>query len=323
MALTASAKAREASSPAPRSERDQRMMRRAVRLVWLVPAGLACWRDLKRSTRRPGPQKRFPSEPRPDHELDEAPFGYDLRRGAAAYAPIVGAIGGFVVPAVVLVFEIASRHRLVHGGRTEILLGRATALLVLGLIACLLGAFAFAAIGAERKTTPSLIAAVLYAGVGTTIGVVAIMAAFEALAALYLEEARDLFAGITIGAALAGVMLVALVLGDAWSAQPAPGWLKTRGDCNRWAQRSSLAAGLPVLAAGTLYFAGIRIAAEGAALHVIVAAGIGLSIAASLGSMFRTVRGDGGEDRPVEKREVIGAMGLLTIYLVALVLLMP
>jgi hypothetical protein len=291
--------------------------------MWLLPAGLACWRYLERARRRAGPQTQVAPEPRPERGLDEAPFGYDVRRGAAAYAPIVGAIGGFVVPAVVLVFEIASRHTLVHGGRSEVLLGRATALLVLGLIACLLGAFAFGAIGAERKTTPSLIAAILYAGVGTAIGVVAIMAAFEALAALYLEEARDLFAGITIGAALAGVMLVALVLGDAWSAPPAPGWLKTRRACNRWAQRSSLAAGLPVVAAGTLYFAGIRIAAEGAALHVIVAAGIGLSIAASLGSMFRTVRGDDGGDRPLEKREVVGGMGLLTVYLVALVLLMP
>jgi MFS family permease len=235
----------------------------------------------------------------------------------------VGTVGGFVVPAVVLVFEIASSHPLVHGGHPEHLLGRATALLVLGLIACLLGAFAFAAIGAERKTTPSLVAAVLYAGVGTAIGVVAIMAAFEALSTLYLHEAQDLFAAITLGAALAGVFLVALVLSDAWSATPAPQWLKMRSDCNRWARRSSFAAGLPVAAAGALYFLRARIAAEGAALHVIIVAGIVLSLTATLASMFRTVRDDDGKDRPLKQWEVVVAMALLTTYLVALILLMP
>jgi len=256
---------------------------------------------------------------------EQARAGYDVRAGAAAYAPIVGAIGGFVVPAVVLVFDIASRHHVAHGGRTEALLGAATAFLVLGLISCLLGAFALAAIGAERSTTPSLIAAVLHAGAGTAVGVVAILAAFEALAALFFGDAELPFAAITVGAAVAGVVLVALVLGDAWST-PVPGedyWLTTRRQCNHWAIIFSVAGCVPVLGSAVAHFSRVGLHAEGAVLSVLVVSGICIAMAAGLGSMFRTVRGDDGHERPLERREVIVTVAVLAAYLSALILTMP
>lgn len=122
--------------------------------------------------------------------MQEAPperLGYDLRRGASAYAPIIGAISGFVVPAVVLIFEIASSS---DSTAHSAALGRSSALLVLGLIACLLSAFALAAIGAEGRLTANLTAATLYAGAATVIGVVAIIAAFEVLSEAFLPATK-------------------------------------------------------------------------------------------------------------------------------------
>ena len=109
-------------------------------------------------------------------------FGYDVRKGSAAYASILGNMGAFVVTAVVLVFTIASSHE-PKGSRGSI--GFAAALLVLALFSCLLGAFTFAAISAERKLTANLPAAALHAGVATAVGVVAVLAAFEVLASIY------------------------------------------------------------------------------------------------------------------------------------------
>jgi hypothetical protein len=256
---------------------------------------------------------------------EKAPTGYDVRAGAAAYAPIVGAIGGFVVPAVVLVFEIASRHHLIHGGRAEALLGAATALLVLGLISCLLGAFALGAIGAERSTTPSLVAAVLYAGAGTAVGVVAVLAAFEVLAALFFRDAEQPFAAITVGAAVAGVVLVALVLGDAWSAPVTDQdhWLRTRKECNRWASIFSVLGCVPIIGSAIAHFSHLGLHGEGAVFSVLVVIGICIAMAAGLGSMFRTIRGDDGREKPLERWEAASTIGILSVYLSVSILAMP
>lgn len=291
-----------------------------VGLVWLA----ALSRTARRMKPTPTPaQHTVAPDPAEDASRGEPEFGYDVRRGAAAFAPIIGTVGGFVVPAVVLVFELASRHA-GAGNEVETLLGIATAFLVLGLIACVLGAFAFAALGAERKTTPSLIAASMYAGAGTVIGAVAIMAAFDALAACYLKDTKDLFASITIGSALAGTILVGLVVADAWTAKnPPQHWLRTRPQCRRWSLVACVSTCIPIAVSGGLRLLGVSLSANGDRLHLIVGAGIVLAIAGALGAMFRTTPRDSGAAAPLAIREVVGVMGLLTIYLMGLLLIMP
>lgn len=246
---------------------------------------------------------------------EEASVGYDVRAGAAAYAPIIGTIGSFVVTAVVLVFEIVSSHN----GDYPNLLGRAASLLVLGLIGCLLGAFALAAIGAEQKLTPELPAASLYAGAATAIGVVAIMAAFEVLAAIYLPETKSLFALLAVGTSVGAVVMVALALGDAWIVSPDHHWLGTRQRGYRWGTITSGLATFGVVVGAFLYFLHCRVAVGPGATHWFVGVGIFAALVAGLGSMFRTMQPLG----PLAKTEALFVLGSLTGYLIAVLVSMP
>ncbi len=253
------------------------------------------------------------------HRPSDIPYGYDVRTGSAAYAPIIGTIGGFVVTAVVLLFEIISSH---HGATAPF--GRAASLLVLGLISCLLGAFACAGIGAERKLTSNLPAAALYAGAATAIGVVAIIAAFEVLASIYLRETKPLFAMITAGTAIAASVLVALILGDVWLAEPQPKhWLATREKAYFWGTVSSGTAALILLIGTAAYFAGGRIALGQSGTHWFVGSGIVLAVIGGLGSMFRTMHAPDDRSVPISKVETLAVLGCLVAYLLALLLSMP
>jgi hypothetical protein len=255
----------------------------------------------------------------------EIPFGYDLRLGAAGYAPIVGAIAGFVVTGLVLLFDLASRHAASQTPRTEALLGRASALLVLGLIACLLAAFALAAIGAETRLTPNLTAAILYVGMCTAIGIVAIIAAFEVLATIYLPETHDLFAWATGGVAVAGSVLVAFVLGDAWRTPclPKDHWLFGSDNSARWALRTAGAGVAVVGCAITLYFSDVRIAAGNNGLHLIVGTGIMLALLSGVAGIIRAMHRDDGAGREIKKPEAVAVIGVMNLYLAVFLLLMP
>ncbi len=227
---------------------------------------------------------------------DQAPYSpdasslgyYDVRAGAAGYAPIIGTIGGFVVTAVVLVFGIIASH----SGHVEhvALFEHASSFLVLGLIGSLLGALAFAAIGAEQLLTADLPAASLYAGVTTAIGAEAILAAFDALATAYLPKTASLFALITAGTGIAAAVLVALVLGDAWVCSPPNHWLGTPEKAYRQGSVASILVVSPILAAGAMYLFAPEVLQTSGSLHVVIGAGIILAVFFGLASMFRTMR---------------------------------
>jgi hypothetical protein len=71
---------------------------------------------------------------------------HDIRKIVQTTAPIVGSIGGFVVPAVALVLIVApSTHR------NQALLGLTSGLLALALIGCLVGAFALGSLAGEGR----------------------------------------------------------------------------------------------------------------------------------------------------------------------------
>ncbi len=256
---------------------------------------------------------------------EEASYGYELRRGAAAYAPIVGTIGGFVVTGVVLVFDIASNHRVDGHVEHASMLGRATGLLVLGLIACLLGAFALAAIGAERRLTPNLFPSALYAGVCTAIGVVAIVGAFEVLAAVFLKQTQELFALINGGTAIAGSVMVSLVLGDTWTAEglSKTHWLSTQKKSVRAATGSAVAGALVLALAMALYFGNYRLHVGDRGLQWVVGFGIALALLSGLGSMFRTIHTEDGRGGGITKGEAIFALAVMNGYLALFLLMMP
>ena len=255
----------------------------------------------------------------------EIPFGYDLRRGAAGYAPIVGVVAGFVVTGLVLLFDLASRHTASQSPWTEALLGRASALLALGLIACLLAAFALAAIAAETRLTPNLTAAIMYVGMCTAIGIVAIIAAFEVLATIYLPETHDLFAWATCGVAIAGSVLVAFVLGDAWRTPglPEDHWLSGSKTSGRWALGAAVA-GVSILGCSiALYFSHVRIGTGNDGLHIIIGAGIAFALLAGVAGILRAMHRDDGRGREIRKTEAIAVIGIMNAYLAVFLLLMP
>jgi hypothetical protein len=254
----------------------------------------------------------------------EHPFGYDLRKGVSSYSQIVGLIGGFVVTAVALIFSIAAQRKSGHPVEHALLLGRATALLVLGFISCFVGAFALASIGAERRLTPNLTAATLYAGVCTSIGIVSIFAAFEVLAAIYLSQTKELFALITAGAGVTASVMVAFVLGDAWITPQPPGhWLAERTKAALWAIGLGVAGAVVVLAATALYFSSDRVDVSVDGLHWFIGVGIALVLASGLGSMFRAMHSVDGTGRAIWHTEAFVALALMNAYIGLCLLIMP
>jgi hypothetical protein len=252
-------------------------------------------------------------------------YGYDPRRGAAAYAPIIGGICGFVVTAVVVVFTVRpSGH-----AADPTMLALATGLLVLGLISCLLSSFIFAAIGAERELTVNLTPAALLAGSAAAIGIVAIMGAFEVLAAIYLPAAKELFAIITVGTELGATAIVASVLGDAWLApkltpyNTTPQWLKEPADAKRAGLAACASCATVIALGGVLHFAGVRVDLGKAGTNVFIGSGIGLSLVLALGGLFRTIHAEDGNSHGLKPAEAVAVLGVLCAYLAVLTVSLP
>ena len=110
---------------------------------------------------------------------------YDIRRGAAGYAPIVGAFGALSVPAIVFLFTILSSEPPRMFTKQVPVIALAGGLLIVVVIGSLAGAIGLAAIGAERDATANLVPATMFLAVAVSISLIAVLAAFEALATLY------------------------------------------------------------------------------------------------------------------------------------------
>lgn len=111
---------------------------------------------------------------------------YDIRQGAAAFAPIVGALGALAVPAIIVLFTSRQESVASRGP----FLSLAAGLLIVAMIGSLTGALGLAAIGAEQDLTANLVPATMFLLMPVVISIVAILAAFEVLAALYLPESK-------------------------------------------------------------------------------------------------------------------------------------
>jgi hypothetical protein len=159
---------------------------------------------------------------------------YDIRKGAAGYAGIMGSVAGFVVPTVILAFTLPHEQTATH--RVELTL--ATGLLVLSLLGCLASAFALAALAGEKKLTMNLPPAAMYMGVGIIFSITAILGAFEVFAHIYLPSSAGLFGAMTVGGGITGAVYNALAVIDDWEIRQSDGlekgWFATRRDAQRW-----------------------------------------------------------------------------------------
>lgn len=190
---------------------------------------------------------------------------YDARRGAAGYATLVATFGALSVPALVVVFTAES-------SATGHELALSTGLLAVGVFGSIVGAFSLAAIGAERDPTANLAPAIMYAAVPVATSVLAVLGAFEVLAAVYAPEAARPFLFIVCIGTVYGVTLTAMVIGDAPGPHPrtktaaeldkwrATQWLRDRRGAYRATRAVIITAALPPIAVMVSRFAGFQIA---------------------------------------------------------------
>src|SRR5882757_6325916 len=154
------------------------------------------------------------------HGATTAEGRYDIRKGAAAYAPIVGAFGALAIPTVTVLFTASKPP---HADKLVVL---ACGLLVIATIGSLAGSIGLAAIGAERDQTANLPAAVMYTAVPVVISLLAVLASFEVLAAVYLPHEKELFAVTTGVGGLLGTFFTSFAVGDSWQSGPSDPVLK-------------------------------------------------------------------------------------------------
>jgi hypothetical protein len=217
---------------------------------------------------------------------------YDVRRGAAAYAPIVGAFGALAIPTVTVLFTSKQPP---HSGKLILF---ACGLLVVATIGSLTGAIGLAAIGAERDQTANLPAAVMYTAVPVVISILSVLASFEVLAAVYLPDEKGLFA-ITAGVGgLAGTYFTSFAIGDSWQSGPSDPavratwvgdqWIKDKQGAYRQADRVALASGAPVAVGLVLRLCGVHFGTNSAGVNWLVASGLILSVAGTFAGVQRT-----------------------------------
>ncbi|MBY8878397.1 hypothetical protein [Actinacidiphila acidipaludis] len=153
---------------------------------------------------------------------------YDIRKGAASYAPIVGAFGALAIPTVTVLF---TSNKPPH---TEKLVLLACGLLVVATIGGLTGSVGLAAIGAERDHTANIPPAVMYTSVPVVISILSVLASFEVLAAMYLPDEKGLFAVTTGVGGLAATYFVSFAVADSWQSGPADPALKATWQATQW-----------------------------------------------------------------------------------------
>ncbi|MET8902790.1 MULTISPECIES: hypothetical protein [unclassified Streptomyces] len=252
---------------------------------------------------------------------------YDVRKGAAAYAPIVGAFGALAVPTVTVLFTSTPPNK-------RLLVTMATGLLVVAIIASLTGSIGLAAIGAERDETANLPPAVMCIAVAVVVSIVSVLAAFEVLAAIYLPTARTLFSIITGVGGLAGAYFTSFAVGDCYRTGPrdpsvrsawlARQWIKDQASGYKQAQRLAIFGAIPiVLAMAARVFIG-HLDPTSASVNTLVGVGLLLAMGGIFLGVQRTAHAFADEDqRGVKAYEAYGTTLAVALYSTALIIFLP
>jgi hypothetical protein len=256
----------------------------------------------------------------------ESTGSYDIRKGAAGYASIMGAVGSLVVPAVILVFTVAHEQARIH----PVQLTLVTGLLVLGLLSCVASAFAFAALSGENELTVNLPAAAMHMGVGVILGITSILAAFEVLAYIYLPSSRVLFAAIVAGGGLTGAIYNSLSVVDDWEIRVdntdkhgSSEWFTSRGQAHKWAMRLATIGGVPVLAGFALFCTHNGVTPSPTAASLFIGTGLFLTMASIIVGTLRTLHPSSGRDVGIRRGEAIATQLVGGGYLFVLMLFLP
>jgi hypothetical protein len=189
---------------------------------------------------------------------------YDTRQACAAFAPIVGTFGAIAVTAIVVLFTVPPQP----SSNRAPYIAMAAGLLILAMINSFLGSLALASIGAEEDLTANLVPAAMAMLVPVMISLVAMLGAFEVLAAIYLPESKTLLALITAVAGVIGCIINSFGVADSLHSGPTDiierqqwihtQWIRTRADANKWTNKVIIVSIVPPIIGAFLRILGVR-----------------------------------------------------------------
>ena len=266
------------------------------------------------------------NSPRPEWQAHKIEGHYDIRRGAAGYAPIVGAFGALAVPAIIVLFGAA------HAG-SPAYIAMAAGLLIVAMVGSLIASIALSAVGAERDETANLYATTMFEAVAVVISLAAVLGAFEVLAALYLPGVKILFLLIVGVAGVIGIFFTALAIADSWQAGPSDprdraAWLPRQWLQNqRQAEEATwllVAIGCVPAGAGiVLRLLGVMIPPTTVSATIIVGMGFLLTMASIVLGAARSRHAIDGFQKAVQPREALGTTLTASGFIMALMIFLP
>jgi hypothetical protein len=252
---------------------------------------------------------------------------YDIRRGAAGYAPTIGAFGALSVPAVVVLFTTRP------AGSDETLVALAAGLLVVSMIGSLIAAIGMAAIGSETEHAANLPPAIMFVAGTVVTSLVDILAAFEVLAAIYLREARFILTVITAFAGILGVFFTTLALADSWFTGPSDGkrrrkwlkkqWLRSQKQAQKATRDVTLVALAPVVAGLALRLSRVAVPPTMVSVDVVIGAGLLLCVAGVVAGSLRTMHPRKAYSPAVRRGEAYGITLTVSCYTLLVLLFLP
>jgi hypothetical protein len=254
---------------------------------------------------------------------------YDIRQGAAAFAPIVGAFGALAVTAIIVLFTVPPKATPYRAP----FIALAAGLLIVSMIGSFAGSLALAAIGAEEDPTANLVPATMFLHVSVIISVVSVLAAFEVLAAIYLPESTMLLAIITATAGIVGGILTAFGASDAWHCGPADPdershwlrtqWIQSHAQAYSWTNRlmamSAVPAGLGII----LRLAGVETTLTTAIANWLVGIGFVLTMTGVITGFLRSRHPVSGIQKGLRREEAFATTLVISFYVLALMIFLP
>lgn len=254
---------------------------------------------------------------------------YDVRQAASGFAPIVGALGALAVPAIIVLFTVPARPSPYRAPFISLAAG----LLIVSVVGSFIGSLGLASVGAEQDQTANLVPAIMFLLVPVMISVVAILAAFEVLAAIYLPESKTLFALIAGAAGLVGSLYIALGVSDTWHAGPSEETLRVHWLSTQWIQSHAQAyrttqlviavSSLPALIGMLLRLIGVDATPTTVSANVLVAIAFALTISGAVAGVLRSRHPVDGPQKGLRPYEVLSATLGINCYVLSLMILLP
>lgn len=254
---------------------------------------------------------------------------YDIRRGAAGYAPIIGAFGALSVPAIIVLFT-APAPNVPHRDAD---ISMAAGLLIVAMLGSVISSIAMAAIGAEQDETANIPAEIMYEAVAVVISVASVLAAFEALAALYLPNIKTLFLLITGFGGLVGIFFTTLVVADSFHAGPSDAddhaiwrrtqWIQDREHAESAARVVTAIGSIPAMSGIVVRICGVGPTPTAVTANVVVAVGFVLTMSGIVLGALRSRHAVDGVQKGLRPSEALGTSLATSCYIFMLMLFLP